>query len=148
MHAWALCVYLGAKRRYINTLPFLSRQTVLGLCCVCGGVLCTGYKMKLRLTGGGGGSRIDSLDQVPSPSYMQKFQKWTSSCTTWFMARGCNPHRSLWRHWWRHNSETIRDREKRRPTWPHEILWVIQWWKPHRSTTTFAKPEITSFMTS
>ena len=29
--------------------------------------------------------------------------------------RGCNPHRSLWRHWWRHNSETIRYREKRRP---------------------------------
>jgi len=40
--------------------------------------------------------------------------------------RGCNPHRStttfanleitsLWRHWWRHNSETIRDIEKRRP---------------------------------
>ena len=28
---------------------------------------------------------------------------------------GCNPHRSVWRHWWRHNSETIRDREKRRP---------------------------------
>jgi len=28
---------------------------------------------------------------------------------------GCNPHRSLWRHWWRHNLETIRDREKRRP---------------------------------
>jgi len=24
IHAWALCVYLGAKRRYINTLPFLS----------------------------------------------------------------------------------------------------------------------------
>jgi len=21
--------------------------------------------------------------------------------------RGCNPHRSLWRHWWRHYSETI-----------------------------------------
>jgi len=21
--------------------------------------------------------------------------------------RGCNPHRSLWRRWWRHNSETI-----------------------------------------
>jgi len=32
--------------------------------------------------------------------------------------RGCNPHRSLWRHWWRHNSETIRDREKRRPPLP------------------------------
>jgi len=30
--------------------------------------------------------------------------------------RGCNPHRSLWRHWWRHNSETITDREKRRPS--------------------------------
>ena len=28
--------------------------------------------------------------------------------------RGCNPHRSLWRH----NSETIRDREKRRPPRP------------------------------
>jgi len=43
--------------------------------------------------------------------------------------RGCNPHRStttftnveitsLWGHWWRHNSETIRDREKRRPPRP------------------------------
>jgi len=30
----------------------------------------------------------------------------------------------------------------------HEILWAIQWWKPHRSTSTFGKPEITSFMTS
>ena len=48
----------------------------------------------------------------------------------WFTAGGCNPHRctttfanveitSLWRHWWRHNSESIRDRQKRRPprTW-------------------------------
>ena len=25
---------------------------------------------------------------------------------------------SLWRHWWRHNSETIRDREKRRSLRP------------------------------
>ena len=43
--------------------------------------------------------------------------------------RGCNPHRStttftnleitpLWRHWWRHNSETTRDRENRRPPRP------------------------------
>jgi len=31
---------------------------------------------------------------------------------------GYNPHRSLWRNWWRHNSETIRDREKRRPHRP------------------------------
>ena len=40
--------------------------------------------------------------------------------------RGCSPHRctttfanveitSLWRHWWRHKSETIRDRQKWRP---------------------------------
>jgi len=67
---------------------------------------------------------------------------------TWFTAGGCNPHRSLWRHWRRHNSETIRDREKRRPTWHHEIVWAIQWRKPHRSTKTFAKPEITTIMTS
>jgi len=64
----------------------------------------------------------------------------TSGYATWFTAGGCNPHRSLWLHWWRHNSETIRDREKRRPNWRHEILWAIQSWKPHRSTTTFAKP--------
>jgi len=33
-------------------------------------------------------------------------------------SRRCNPHRSLWRHWWRHNSETIRDWEKWRPPRP------------------------------
>jgi len=49
---------------------------------------------------------------------------WTSGYATWFTAggkdigRGCNPHRSLWRHWWRHNLETITDREKRRPPRP------------------------------
>ena len=43
--------------------------------------------------------------------------------------RECNAHRctttfanleitSLWRHWWRHNSETITDRETRRPRRP------------------------------
>ena len=42
----------------------------------------------------------------------------TSGYATWFTARGCNPHRSLWRHWWRHNSETMTDREKRRPPRP------------------------------
>jgi len=31
---------------------------------------------------------------------------------------GCNPHRSLWRHWWRHNSESIRDTQKLRPRHP------------------------------
>ena len=50
----------------------------------------------------------------------------TSGYATMVHSRGCNPHRStttfanleitsLWRHWWRHNSETIRDREERRP---------------------------------
>jgi len=84
--------------------------------------------------------------------------EWTSSYATMVHGRGCNPHRStttfanleitwLWRHWWRRNSETIRDREKRRPP-RHEILWAIQWWKPHRCATTFAKPEMTSLMTS
>jgi len=69
--------------------------------------------------------------------------------------RRCNPHRStttlanleitsLWRHWWRHNSETITDIEKWRPPCP---MKSSELWKPHRSTT-FAKPEITSFMTS
>jgi len=49
-----------------------------------------------------------------------------SGYATMVHGRGCNPHRStttfanleitsLWRHWWRHNSETIRDREKQRP---------------------------------
>ena len=31
---------------------------------------------------------------------------------------GCNPQHLLWHHWWRHNSETIRDREKRREARP------------------------------
>ena len=54
----------------------------------------------------------------------------TSGYATMVHGLGCNPHRctttfanleitSLWRHWWRHNSETIRDREKRRP--PHAM---------------------------
>jgi len=36
--------------------------------------------------------------------------------------QGCNPHSSLWCHWWRHNSETIREREKRRPPRPWNPL--------------------------
>ena len=57
-----------------------------------------------------------------------KFQI-TIGYTTMVHGRGCNLHRctttfanleitSLWRHWWRHNSETIRDREKWRPPRP------------------------------
>jgi len=51
------------------------------------------------------------------------FRKLTSGYATMVHGRGCNPHRctttfanvestSLCRHWWRHNSETIRDRQK------------------------------------
>ena len=54
------------------------------------------------------------------------FRKLTSGYATMVHGRGCNPHHctttfanvestSLWRHWWRHNSETIRDIQKRRP---------------------------------
>ena len=50
----------------------------------------------------------------------------TSGYATMVHGRGCNVHRctttfaneeitSSWRHWWRHNSETIRARQKRRP---------------------------------
>ena len=56
------------------------------------------------------------------------FNKKTSGYATMVHGRGCNPHRctttfanveitSSWRHWWRQNSETVRDRQKRRP--PH-----------------------------
>jgi len=37
---------------------------------------------------------------------------------------------------------------KTETTLPHEIIRAVQWWKPHCSTTTFAKPEIMSCMTS
>ena len=48
--------------------------------------------------------------------YLKQSKGKTSGYATWFTAgRGCNPHRSLWRHWWRHNSKTVRDRENRRP---------------------------------
>jgi len=54
----------------------------------------------------------------------------TSGYATMVHGRGCNPHRCtttfanveitlLWRHWWRHKSETIRDRQKR---WPHRRM--------------------------
>jgi len=47
--------------------------------------------------------------------------KRTSCYATWFTA-GRATHRSLWCHWWRHNLETIRDREKRRPPHPWNPL--------------------------
>jgi len=77
----------------------------------------------------------------------------TSGYATTVHGRGCNPHRcttifanleiitSLWRHWWRHNSETIRDREKRRAPRPMKSSELS-------NGKTFAKPEMTSFMTS
>jgi len=56
-----------------------------------------------------------------------KINTQTSGYATMVHGRGCNPHRctttftkmeitSLWRHWWRHNSETIRDRQKTETT--------------------------------
>jgi len=63
----------------------------------------------------------------------------TSGYATVVHGRGCNPHRS----WWRHNSETIRDRDKRRPPRPMKLselsngenriaLWqLLQNWKLH-----------------
>jgi len=59
--------------------------------------------------------------------------------------RGCNPHRSLRRHWWRHNCETIEKNRDHLSPW-NPLSYPT--WKPHRSTTSFAKPEMTSFMTS
>jgi len=70
---------------------------------------------------------------LPAPSpYHHDFKVTTSGYATMVHGRGCNPHRctttfgnleitSLWRHWWRrrHNSKTVRDREKRRP--PHAM---------------------------
>ena len=73
------------------------------------------------------------LTVVESATYMSRWLMYamgvinkTSGYATMVHDRGCNPHRStttfsnlkitsLWRHWWRHNSKTIRDREKRRP---------------------------------
>ena len=57
----------------------------------------------------------------------------TSGYATMVHGHGCNPHRcsttfanveitSLWRH----NSETMRDRQKTETTSPHEIVWAIQ----------------------
>jgi len=72
----------------------------------------------------------------------------TSGYATWFTAGGCNPHRSLWRHWWRHNSETIRAREKRRPHRPMKSSELSNGENRIALRHLFAKPEITSFMTS
>ena len=69
------------------------------------------------------------LDNGPL-NRLQKKLKLTCGYAMMVHGRGCNPHRStttfanleitsLWRHWWRHNSETIRDSEKRRP--PHAM---------------------------
>jgi len=53
---------------------------------------------------------------------LQQDTVWTSGYATMVHGRGCNPHRCTTTFanveitsWWRHNSETIRDRQKRRP---------------------------------
>ena len=55
-------------------------------------------------------SKVSSIQQRASPLKL--------AATLRGSQPGCNPPCSLWRHWWRHNSETIRDREKRRPPRP------------------------------
>jgi len=85
------------------------------------------------------------------PAEHVAIQKYCTSCPVGLRyvvhGRGCNLHRSLWRHWWRHNSETITDREKRRSPRPMKSSELSNG-ETHRSTTTSAKPEMTSFMTS
>ena len=69
---------------------------------------------------------MSKLYQAKSMSFFRDSVRQTSGYATMVHGRGCNPHRctttfanveitSLWRHWWRHNSEIIRDRQKRRP---------------------------------
>jgi len=74
--------------------------------------------------------QTDAAEKHPSrftnATLVGNYKYRTSGYATMVHSRGCNPHRctttfanveitSLWRHWWRHNSETIRDRQKLRP---------------------------------
>ena len=75
--------------------------------------------------------RVHSLDNTTPLMHVSPRKQWftvdnTSGYATMVHGRGCNPHSckttfanvestSLWRHWWRHNSETIKDRQKRKP---------------------------------
>jgi len=43
------------------------------------------------------------LNLTTTSYFLISKQSTTSGYATWFTAGGCNPHRSLWRHWWRHN---------------------------------------------
>jgi len=69
------------------------------------------------------------LTYTTDDNFFKHTLRQTSSYDRWFMAGECNPHcstttlanleiTSLWRHWWRRKSETIRDRQKRRPPHP------------------------------
>jgi len=59
-----------------------------------------------------------SRKRIMNNDYYERILKWYYRLRYVVHGRGCNPHRSLWRHWWRHNSETIRDRDRRRPPRP------------------------------
>jgi len=79
-------------------------------------IRCTIFTCAQKLTN----SQLNLLHGTKRKNSIEK----TSGYATMVHGRGCNPHRcttfanleitSLWRHWWRHNSETVRDREKRR----------------------------------
>ena len=73
--------------------------------------------------------------------------KWTSGYATWFKAGGAIriAHYDVIDDVITRKLQQI---EKNGDHLPHAIIWVIQWWKPHRSTTIFAKPEMTPLMTS
>jgi len=92
-------------------------------------------------------------------NHIYTFYLITSGYTTTVRGRGCNPYRctttfanveitSLWRHWWRHNSETIRDREKRRPPRAMKSSELSNGENLIALRQLLQKPEITSFMTS
>jgi len=85
--------------------------------------------------------------------------KGTSSYTTMVHGRGCNPHGCtttfanveitlLWRHLSRHNSETIRDRQKRRPTRAMKSSELANGENRIALRQLLQNRKITSFMTS
>jgi len=84
-------------------------------------IIGTGHKGKIPFV-----TKIYSHRSCSFKISLTKRKRNTSGYATMVHCRRCNPHRctttfenveitSLWRHWWRHSSETIRDRQKWRP---------------------------------
>ena len=106
---------------------------------ICQGRLILGHNLRTHK------NRMDFTDTSKFPLFLRTVDKftdgwqpwrrsrvcvrinWTSGYATMVHGRGCNPHRSSTTLanlettlLWRHNSETIRDREKRRPPGEHD----------------------------